>query len=124
MTNPLLQDWTTPFQIAPFAEIEDDHFAPALEEALTAHMAEIDAIADNSDAPTFENTIEAMEGVALDEGGIDVLAAEDRLERLPHGGRARTRRAGDRDDGMLCRHASRRAFFVSRALRTAAGRGG
>ncbi len=62
MTNPLLQDWTTPFQIAPFTEIEDDHFAPALEEALTAHMAEIDAIADNSDAPTFENTIEAMEG--------------------------------------------------------------
>ena len=34
MTNPLLQAWTTPFQIAPFAEIEDEHFAPALVEAL------------------------------------------------------------------------------------------
>ena len=62
MTNPLLQAWTTPFQIAPFAEIEDEHFAPALVEALHAHMAEIDAIADSPDAPTFENTIEAMEG--------------------------------------------------------------
>ncbi len=68
MTNPLLQAWTTPFQIAPFAEIEDEHFAPALVEALHAHMAEIDAIADSPDAPTFENTIEAMEGAgeALD----------------------------------------------------------
>ncbi len=62
MTNPLLQDWTTPFQIAPFAEISDDDFAPALEEALAAHLAEVDAIAENPDAPTFENTIEAMEG--------------------------------------------------------------
>ncbi|MDG1078110.1 MAG: M3 family metallopeptidase [Planktotalea sp.] len=68
MTNPLLQAWTTPFQIAPFAEIEDEHFAPALVEALHAHMAEIHAIADSPDAPMFENTIEAMEGAgeALD----------------------------------------------------------
>lgn len=62
MTNTLLQDWTTPFQIAPFAEISDDDFAPALEEALAAHLAEIDAIAQNPVAPTFENTIEVMEG--------------------------------------------------------------
>ena len=62
MTNPLLQTWTTPFQIAPFAEISDDDFAPALGEALTAHLAEIDAIAENAEPPTFENTIEAMEG--------------------------------------------------------------
>ncbi len=62
MTNPLLSEWTGPFGIAPFAEIEDAHFAPALDEALTAHMAEIDAISSNSDAPSFENTVEAMEG--------------------------------------------------------------
>ncbi|MEP5154986.1 M3 family metallopeptidase [Planktotalea sp.] len=68
MTNPLLQDWTTPFQIAPFAEIDDDHFAPALEEALIAHLAEIDAIAESVEPASFENTIEAMEGAgeALD----------------------------------------------------------
>ena len=34
MTNPLLQDWTTPFGLPPFAAIADDHFAPALETAL------------------------------------------------------------------------------------------
>ena len=70
MTNPLLQTWTTPFQIAPFAEISDDDFAPALGEALTAHLAEIDAIAENADAPTFENTIEAMEGAGETLGNV------------------------------------------------------
>ena len=59
--NPLLQDWTTPFSLAPFDEISDDDFAPALEEALAAHNAEIDAITTNADAPTFANTIEALE---------------------------------------------------------------
>ncbi|MGH1578503.1 M3 family metallopeptidase [Planktotalea sp.] len=62
MTNPLLQHWTTPFQIAPFEQITDDHFAPALDEALDAHSKEIETIAANEAAPTFENTIEAMEG--------------------------------------------------------------
>ncbi|MGB7318017.1 MAG: M3 family metallopeptidase [Planktotalea sp.] len=68
MNNPLLQDWNTPFEIAPFELIEDDHFAPALQESLAAHLAEIDAIADNEAEPSFENTVEAMEGAgrALD----------------------------------------------------------
>jgi len=68
MTNPLLQDWTTPFQIAPFDAISDDDFAPALEQALTDHSAEIDGIASNPDAPSFANTIESLEaaGASLD----------------------------------------------------------
>ncbi|WP_421905519.1 M3 family metallopeptidase [Mameliella sp.] len=68
MTNPLLVDWDTPFGIAPFADISDEDFAPALEEALDAHLAEIEAIAGNPEAPTFDNTILAMEGsgAALD----------------------------------------------------------
>lgn len=68
MTNPLLAEWDTPFGLAPFSRISDADFAPALDEALTAHMAEIEAIAGNPDAPTFANTIEAMEGAgeALD----------------------------------------------------------
>ncbi|MDW3180949.1 M3 family metallopeptidase [Roseobacter sp.] len=61
MTNPLLQDWTTPFQIAPFDRISDDDFAPALTTALSEHRAEIDAIAGSDDAPDFANTIEALE---------------------------------------------------------------
>ena len=68
MTNPLLQDWTTPFEIAPFAAISDEDFAPALEVALEDHRSEIDAIAASLEEPTFANTIEALEaaGQSLD----------------------------------------------------------
>ena len=59
--NPILADWLTPFQIAPFDAISDNDFAPALDEAMKAHKAEIAAIADNPDAPSFANTIEALE---------------------------------------------------------------
>ncbi len=62
MTNPLLADWDTPFGIAPFAKISDEDFAPAMDAALKGHLREIEAIAENPDAPTFANTIEAMEG--------------------------------------------------------------
>ncbi|WP_299704499.1 M3 family metallopeptidase [uncultured Tateyamaria sp.] len=71
MTNVLLQDWDTPFQIAPFDAISDDDFAPALDIALDAHKAEIDAIAGSDDAPTFANVIEALE--AAGEGLEKVL---------------------------------------------------
>ncbi|MGR3272107.1 M3 family peptidase [Thalassococcus profundi] len=68
MTNPLLAAWDTPFGITPFAKISDDDFAPALDTALARHMAEITAIAENPEPPSFANTIEAMEGAgeALD----------------------------------------------------------
>ncbi|SLN66826.1 Peptidyl-dipeptidase dcp [Falsiruegeria litorea R37] len=68
MTNPILAQWQTPFEIAPFDAISDDDFAPALDTALTAHLGEIDAIADNTETPDFDNTIGAMEaaGEALD----------------------------------------------------------
>ncbi|NOE27727.1 M3 family metallopeptidase [Ruegeria sp. HKCCD6157] len=61
MTNPILSNWTTPFEIAPFSDISDDDFSPALEQAMKEHNAEIDAIAANPDTPTFANTIEALE---------------------------------------------------------------
>lgn len=91
MSNPILTDWTTPFQIAPFDAISDDDFTPALNEALTAHTAEIAAIAENGDAPTFANTIEALEAVgqALDKvlsvfftvAGADSNPAREALQR-------------------------------------------
>jgi peptidyl-dipeptidase Dcp len=59
--NPLLSPWSTPFEAPPFGEIKPEHFAPAFEVALKAHNAEIDAIAADPSAPTFANTIEAME---------------------------------------------------------------
>ncbi|UWQ90675.1 M3 family metallopeptidase [Rhodobacteraceae bacterium M382] len=61
MTNPLLSDWDTPFQIAPFDQISDDDFAPALDQALADHKIQISAIAENPEPPTFANVIEALE---------------------------------------------------------------
>jgi peptidyl-dipeptidase Dcp len=61
MSNPLLSDWDTPFQIAPFDQISDDDFAPALARALALHANEIEEIANFVDAPTFDNVIGALE---------------------------------------------------------------
>ena len=61
MTNPLLEPWETPFGIAPFERIEDNHFAPAIEAALAEARASIAAIADDPAPPSFANTIEALE---------------------------------------------------------------
>ncbi|MEO9651944.1 MAG: M3 family metallopeptidase [Roseobacter sp.] len=72
MTNPLLQDWDTPFKIAPFNDISDDDFAPALDLALSAHKTEIDTIAANAEAPNFANVVEALE--AAGEGLDKVLS--------------------------------------------------
>ena len=62
MTNPLMQEWTGPFGLAPFDQIKDAHFSPAIEAAMEQNNTEIAAIADNPEPPTFENTIEALEG--------------------------------------------------------------
>lgn len=72
MTNPLLADWATPFEIAPFDQISDADFEPAFDKALAAHKAEIDAIATRAEAPTFDNTIGALE--AAGEGLDKVLS--------------------------------------------------
>ncbi len=62
MTNPILATWATPFQIAPFAQISDDDFAPALQAALAEHSAEIDAIAQSREPVSFASVIDALEG--------------------------------------------------------------
>src|SRR4029079_11854789 len=53
--------WTTPEQAPPFADIRPEHFAPAFAQALSAHTAEIDAIAGATSPATFDNTIAALE---------------------------------------------------------------
>ena len=60
MTNILLSDWNTPFNLAPFDKIEDKDFSPALDLALEEDRQATQAIADNPQAPTFQNTIEAL----------------------------------------------------------------
>ena len=62
MTNPLLSNWTTAFEIAPFAEINDSDFLPAFETALAEDLAEVEAIAENPEPASFANTIEALLG--------------------------------------------------------------
>ncbi|WP_018773187.1 M3 family metallopeptidase [Arthrobacter sp. 131MFCol6.1] len=61
MTNPLLSPSTLPYGLPPFADIEDAHYAEAVEAGLAEHLAEIQAIVDTPAAPTFENTALAME---------------------------------------------------------------
>lgn len=61
MTNPLLTPSTLPYQLPPFAEIKVEHYRPAFDEALSLHDAEIASITDNPAAPTWENTVEALE---------------------------------------------------------------
>ena len=58
--NPLLTSWNTPYKIAPFDEILDDHFSEAVERAMEYELQEIQEISENSDPPTFENTIHAL----------------------------------------------------------------
>lgn len=62
--NPLLTDSTLPYGAPQFDKIKTEHYLPAFEQAITEAKAEIDAIVNNPDAPTFDNTI-----AALDEAG-------------------------------------------------------
>ena len=91
MTNPLLSDWQTEFQLPPFAEITDAQFAPAFDAAMAQGRAAHAAIAANPEPPTFANTIEAMEqaddlldrvaGVFFNLVGSDSNPAREALQR-------------------------------------------
>ena len=60
-TNPLLQESTLPYGAPQFDKIRSEHYMPAFKKGIEEAKAEIDAIVANTDAPSFENTIEAME---------------------------------------------------------------
>jgi peptidyl-dipeptidase Dcp len=89
--NPLLTPWDTPFGLPPFAAIADEDFGPAFDAALDMARANIAAIVAAVDAPTFDNTIAAMElaedqltrvaGVFFNLAGADSNDARDALER-------------------------------------------
>jgi peptidyl-dipeptidase Dcp len=59
--NRFFTEWTTPFGVAPFDEIQEEHFLPAFERAIAEQRAEVEAIAQNPDPPTFENTLVALD---------------------------------------------------------------
>ena len=61
--NPLLGDFNTPHNAAPFDKIKNQHFLPAFEAGIKKGEQEVEAIKNNQDAPTFENTVEALDNV-------------------------------------------------------------
>lgn len=91
MTNPLLSAWDTPFGLPPFAAIRDADFAPAFDAALATARARVAEIAADPEAPTFANTVEALElasadldrvaGVFYNLAGADSTEAREALQR-------------------------------------------
>ena len=55
--NPFLTEYTTPFQVPPFDQIKNEHYLPAFEAGIVEQQAEVDAIVNNAETPTFQNTI-------------------------------------------------------------------
>jgi peptidyl-dipeptidase Dcp len=108
--NPLLTDWTGPFELPPFARIKPEHFRPAFDRTLAKHRSEIDAIAADPAAPNFDNTI-----VVLEKSGRElervanvffVLAGADTSEEIE---------AVERDiSPLLARHSN--ALYLNRGL--------
>ncbi|MBV8374478.1 MAG: dipeptidyl carboxypeptidase II, partial [Candidatus Eremiobacteraeota bacterium] len=86
--NPLMQPSTLPFGALPFDRISDGDYLPAIEAGMTQQLREINAIANDSARPTFENTLVAMEksGRLLDRatGAFDVEVATNSNPQLLH----------------------------------------
>ncbi len=98
--------WNTPYNIPDFKKIKPEHYMPAFEEGIKRQKAEIDAIVNNSEAPTFANTIEALEqsGALLNEvSGVFFNLAESNnskeMEKIAEG--VSPKLAAHGDDIML-----------------------
>ncbi|OYT87590.1 MAG: peptidase M3 [Burkholderiales bacterium PBB6] len=61
IANPLLTPWTAPFGLPPFDAVEAAHFVPAFEVAMAEQLQELSVIASNAEAPTFDNTVAALD---------------------------------------------------------------
>jgi peptidyl-dipeptidase Dcp len=59
--NSLLTESSLPYHVPPFDKIKDEHFVPAIEEGMREQLKEVQAVANNSERPTFDNTIVALE---------------------------------------------------------------
>ena len=63
--NPLLTEQNTPFGVPAFNQVQNKHYLPAFKAAIAASQAEIDAIVNNPEAPTFDNTLAALDRSGL-----------------------------------------------------------
>ena len=59
--NPFFQEWTTEFEVPPFLDIKDEHYMPAYKKGMEENLKEIDLIVNNTEDPSFANTIEELE---------------------------------------------------------------
>ena len=87
--NPFFKEWNTPFGVPPFNDIKIEHFMPAYQAGMAEEAAQIWAIIRNQDAPTFENTIVAMDkaGALLRKvtpvfSGLSSVSNNPQLQRL------------------------------------------
>jgi len=109
-SNPLLQPWTTPYGLPPFESVRAEHFEPAYEVALAQHLAEVDAIAADANAPSFDNTI-----AAIDRSGRLLDRIEGLFHNLTSSETSPALQAVEmRMAPKLAAHSS--AFFMHRAL--------
>jgi peptidyl-dipeptidase Dcp len=88
-SNPFFTASTLPYQAPPFDKIKDSDYQPAIEEGMKQQLAEVDKIANNPDAPTFENTYVALEksGVLLNRvmavfNGVTAANTNDTLQKV------------------------------------------
>jgi peptidyl-dipeptidase Dcp len=108
--NPLLAAWTGPFGLPPFGAVSPSHFRPAFDAALAAHRAEIDRIAADPAAPSFDNTI-----VALEMGGRDLDRVGSAFWVLAGANTSDAIEAVEREmSPLLARHSN--ALYLNRAL--------
>jgi peptidyl-dipeptidase Dcp len=86
LLNPLLQPWTAPHALPPFADIRAEHFAPAFGAAMREHRAELDAIAALAEPPSFANTAARLDAsgraLARIEGVFHNLCASETSDAL------------------------------------------
>ena len=68
--NPFIGEWETPYGVPPFTKISDDHFMPAIKAGILDLREEIDTIVNNSEAPSFRNTIVALDMVGEELGKV------------------------------------------------------
>ncbi len=73
MSNPLLQNFSTPYQCIPFDKIQPEHFEPAFEVLLKEAREEIIQIAENTAPATFENTLASLERIAENLGRASTI---------------------------------------------------
>ncbi|MGD9346491.1 MAG: peptidase M3, partial [Candidatus Aminicenantes bacterium] len=87
--NPFFSEWSTPFKVPPFDKIKPEHYIPAYEKGMEEQKAEIDEIVNNPEAPTFDNTIGALDrsdklfsNVSRVFGGLSGANTNDELKEI------------------------------------------